>query len=104
MLDNPGLDEGEKAEIRRILAEELIHEQELAEEESRFIELLDHVRDMVLGMNDGLVEILSVTAGLAGAYGNPFYVALSGSVVAIAGALSMGDRCLRGRKGSETGA
>jgi len=41
-------------------------------------------------MNDGLVEILSVTAGLAGAYGSTFYVALSGLVVAIAGALSMG--------------
>jgi len=47
-------------------------------------------RDAVLGMNDGLVEILSVTAGLAGAYGSAFYVALSGLVVAVAGALSMG--------------
>jgi len=90
MLENPDLDEEEEEAIRKILEEELIHEQELAEEESKFKELLDHVRDAVLGMNDGLVEILSVTAGLAGAYGNPFHVALGGLVVAIAGALSMG--------------
>ena len=90
MLESSELDKDEKERIRKILEDELIHEQELAEEESRFKELLDHVRDAVLGMNDGLVEILSVTAGLAGAYGNPFYVALSGLVVAIAGALSMG--------------
>jgi len=90
MISHPELEDSERSEIKRILAEELIHEQELAEEESRFVELLGHIRNMVLGMNDGLVEILSVTAGLAGAYGNPFYVALSGSVVAVAGALSMG--------------
>jgi len=63
----------------------------LAEEELKFTELLNHVRDMVLGMNDGLMEILSVTAGLAGACGDPFMVGLSGLVVAIAGSLSMGD-------------
>jgi len=90
MLENPALNQEEKEVIKRILEEELIHEQELVEEESRFKELLDHVRDAVLGMNDGLVEILSVTAGLAGAYGNPFHVALGGLVVAVAGALSMG--------------
>ena len=90
MLENPALGQEEKEVIKRILEEELIHEQELVEEESRFKELLDHVRDAVLGMNDGLVEILSVTAGLAGAYGNPFHVALGGLVVAVAGALSMG--------------
>lgn len=90
MLERQELDEGERATVRKILEEELVHEQELAEEESRFKELLEHVRDAVLGMNDGLVEILSVTAGLAGAYGDPSHVALGGFVVAVAGALSMG--------------
>ena len=90
MLEDPNISEAEKAEIKKILEDELIHEQELAEEGSRFEKFLDHVRDAVLGMNDSLVEILSVTAGLAGAYGSTFYVALSGLVVAIAGALSMG--------------
>jgi len=90
MLEHPDMAEDEREKLEEILAEELLHEHELAEEESRFTELLNHVRDMVLGMNDGLVETLSVTAGLAGAYGDPFIVGLSGLVVAIAGSLSMG--------------
>jgi len=90
MLEHPDIAEDEREKLKEILVEELLHEHELAEEESRFTDLLSHVRDMVLGMNDGLVEILSVTAGLAGAYGDPFMVGLSGLVVAIAGSLSMG--------------
>jgi VIT1/CCC1 family predicted Fe2+/Mn2+ transporter len=90
MLDSPEVDDSVKGELKRILEDEFIHEQEFAEEESMFKEFTRHVRDAVLGMNDGLVEILSVTAGLAGAYGNPLLVALSGVIVSIAGALSMG--------------
>ena len=90
LLESPELSAEEKAGLRRILEDELVHEQELAEEESRFMKMLDHIRDAVLGMNDGLVEILSVTMGLVGAYGSAFHVALSGLVVAVAGALSMG--------------
>ena len=51
---------------------------------------MNYVSDAILGMSDGLVEVLSVSAGLAGAYGNPFNVALGGLIVVIAGALSMG--------------
>ena len=90
MLGSPELKEDEKNALKKILEDELVHEQELAEEESRFMKMLDHIRDAVLGMNDGLVEILSVTMGLVGAYGSAFHVALSGLVVAVAGALSMG--------------
>ncbi|MEM2906146.1 MAG: VIT1/CCC1 transporter family protein [Candidatus Bathyarchaeia archaeon] len=90
MLDSPDLEEYEARQLRSILEDELVHEQEFAEEESRFGEFLNHVRDAVLGMNDGLVEVLSVTAGLAGIYGDPFPVALGGVTVGVAGALSMG--------------
>ncbi len=62
----------------------------MAEEEETFKDIMDHIRDAVLGMSDGLVEVLSVAAGLAGAYGDPFNVALGGTIVGIAGALSMG--------------
>ena len=51
----------------------------MAEEEEIFRDMknfLDHIRDAVLGMSDGLVEFLSVTAGLAGAYGNSLSVAI----------------------------
>jgi VIT1/CCC1 family predicted Fe2+/Mn2+ transporter len=90
ILDNADLDDYERNSIRNILEDELLHEEEFLEEESRFKEFLDHIRDSVLGMSDGLVEILSVSAGLAGAYGNPLYVALGGLIVGIGGALSMG--------------
>ena len=90
MLENQELNSNEKKALKKILEDELVHEQEFAREESKFEEFLNHVREAVLGMNDGLVEVLSVTAGLAGAYGNPYYVALGGLIVGVAGALSMG--------------
>lgn len=90
VLESPELDNGEREALREILKDELVHEQEFVEEASRFKELLSHIRDAVLGMNDGLVEVLSATAGLAGVYGSPFYMALGGLIVGVAGALSMG--------------
>ncbi|NPA99487.1 MAG: rubrerythrin family protein [Crenarchaeota archaeon] len=89
LLSSPELSEDEKQRLRKILEDELVHEEEFEEEESRLKSFLMHVRDAILGMNDGLVEILSVSAGLAGAYGDPIYVALGGSIVGIGGALSM---------------
>ena len=90
LLESAEVSEEEREGIRRILEEELVHEQELAEEEGALRGFLEHVRDAVLGMNDGLVEVLSVSMGLAGAYGEPRNVALGGLIVGIAGALSMG--------------
>lgn len=80
----------EESSIEEIIADEVFHEDLFVEEETRIRDILDHVRDIVLGMNDGLVEILSVSTGLAGAYGNPYTVALGGLIVGIAGSLSMG--------------
>lgn len=90
MLNSSELTHEEKEGIKKILEDELIHEAELKVIEDRFVGFINHVRDIVLGMNDGLVEILSVSAGLAGAYVNPLYVAIGGSLVGIGGALSMG--------------
>jgi len=90
MLDSGLLNEEEKEGLKKLLEDELVHEEEFMAEESRFKDFIDHVRDAVLGMNDGLVEILSVSAGLAGAYGNPLYVALGGAIVGVSGSLSMG--------------
>ncbi len=90
LLESEDIDDDEKRGLKKILEDELLHEEELAEEESLFQDFIDHVRDAVLGMSDGLVEILSVSAGLAGAYGSPFHVALGSTIVGIAGALSMG--------------
>ncbi|PUA32174.1 MAG: hypothetical protein B7O98_05745 [Zestosphaera tikiterensis] len=90
MLNSTELTPEEKEGIKRILEDELIHEAELEVVEDRLANFIEHVRDIVLGMNDGLVEILSVSAGLAGAYVNPLYVAIGGSLVGVGGALSMG--------------
>ncbi len=90
LLDSPDLSGEEAEKLKKILADELLHEDEFAAEETRLKEFMEHVRDAVLGMSDGVVEILSVSAGLAGAYGNPLNVALGGLIVGIAGSLSMG--------------
>ncbi|MCD6563625.1 MAG: VIT1/CCC1 transporter family protein [Thermoproteales archaeon] len=90
LLESSELSGDEKNSLRKILEDEFVHETEFSYEESRFEEFLEHVRDAILGMNDGLVEILSVTTGLAGAYGSPFYVAIGSLIVGLAGALSMG--------------
>lgn len=51
--------------------------------------ILANVRDVVFGMNDGLVEILAATAGIGAAIQQPYLVLISGSIVAISGTLSM---------------
>jgi VIT1/CCC1 family predicted Fe2+/Mn2+ transporter len=48
------------------------------------------VRDIFLGLNDGLVEILGAVSGFFGAFQSATTVLVAGSMVAVAGALSMG--------------
>ena len=88
-LRHPDLSERERGELRAIVLDEVEHEMTFRRESSKFG--LSNVRDYVLGMNDGLVEILGAVTGLSAIYvGNPLVVALSGLVVGIAGAMSMG--------------
>lgn len=83
------LTEKEKAALRGIIVDEMEHEQSFRDESRRLG--LANVRDFVLGMNDGLVEILGAVAGLTAVYWyNPKIIAISGLIVGIAGALSMG--------------
>jgi len=52
---------------------------------------VENIRDFVLGMNDGLVELLGAVTGLSAVYvHNPKIVGISGLIVGVAGALSMG--------------
>jgi len=88
-LKSDNLTEKEKNILKRIIVDEISHETFFAKEAEKFG--LSNVRDFVLGMNDGLVEILGAVSGLSAVYiNNPFIVAISGSIVGIAGALSMG--------------
>ena len=89
VLASGWLDETDAAQLRHIILDELEHESAFhqASREAG----LSNVRDFVLGMNDGLVEILGAVTGLSAAYpGRPLIVAVSGLIVGVAGALSMG--------------
>jgi len=90
ILEKTGLSEEERRNITEVISDELIHENLLTEEETNLGSLTAYIKDAVLGMNDGLVEILSITTGLVGATGSPMAVAISGLVVGVAGGISMG--------------
>ncbi len=87
---NLNLDEYEKKALENIILDEIAHETIFREKEKTFSKL-SNIRDFVLGMNDGLVEILGAVAGLSAVYAHqPMVVAISGLIVGVAGALSMG--------------
>lgn len=76
--------------IRSILEDEFKHEDTVV---AQLIERKinpEMVRNIFLGFNDGLVEILGAVSGFFGAFGNPVTVLIAASTTAVAGALSMG--------------
>jgi VIT1/CCC1 family predicted Fe2+/Mn2+ transporter len=50
----------------------------------------EKIRNIFLGLNDGLVEILGAVSGFFGAFGSTTMVLIAASTTAVAGALSMG--------------
>ena len=83
------LNEEEKKMLSLIILDELEHEKIFYREKK--VLHVENIRDMVLGMNDGLVEILGAVTGLSAVYTHrPLLVGLSGLIVGVAGALSMG--------------
>lgn len=83
------LTDEEREYVKKIIIDELEHETFFYQEGEKLG--LSNIRDLVLGMNDGLVEILGTVSGLTGVYANnPKIIGISGLVVGIAGALSMG--------------
>ncbi len=51
--------------------------------------IMSHVREIVFGMNDGLVEVLASVAGIVGIYKSNLVAALAGLIIGISGTLSM---------------
>lgn len=83
------LSEEEREILSKIILDELEHERFFYESKKRFH--VENIRDFVLGMNDGLVELLGAVTGLSAVYiHNPKIVGISGLIVGVAGALSMG--------------
>jgi len=44
--------------LKRIIKDELLHEQEIAEKEEAFKDFMEHIRDAVLGMFYGILLML----------------------------------------------
>ena len=88
-IKSPDLTEEERSHLEGVIMDELEHEKVFSR--SKQIFHVENFRDFILGMNDGLVEILGAVTGLSAVYvHNPLMVAVSGLIVGVAGALSMG--------------
>ncbi len=75
--------------LKTIIKDEEAGEQELQDNLNDYSEHFDYIKSIVFGLNDGLVEILAVVAGLAVVATSPFVVVIGGIIVGISGTLSM---------------
>ncbi|PYQ38431.1 MAG: hypothetical protein DMF77_24130 [Acidobacteria bacterium] len=75
--------------VRQILEDEFKHEDMVVSGENDRHINPDKVRNVFLGLNDGLVEILGAVSGFFAAFRNSTAVLAAGFTVAVAGALSM---------------
>jgi VIT1/CCC1 family predicted Fe2+/Mn2+ transporter len=75
--------------LRGILRDEFEHEDAVVtgDDERRINPA--RIRNIFLGLNDGLVEIVGAVSGFFGAFGDPATVLIAGTTTAVAGALSM---------------
>lgn len=76
--------------VRGVLEDELKHEDRVVSELTARKINPDRIRDIFLGLNDGLVEILGAVSGFFGAFGNPVTVLIAATTTAVAGSISMG--------------
>jgi len=77
------------AAVREVLEDEFKHEDAVVMAEGERQISPQRVRDIFLGLNDGLVEILGAVSGFFAALGSATTVLMAASTVAVAGALSM---------------
>jgi VIT1/CCC1 family predicted Fe2+/Mn2+ transporter len=75
--------------VREVLEDEFKHEDMVVTGEAERQISPDRVRNVFLGLNDGLVEILGAVSGFFAAFGSSIAVLAAGFTVAVAGALSM---------------
>ncbi len=75
--------------LRSVLEDEFKHEDTVVTGANELWLSPERVRNIFLGLNDGLVEILGAVSGFFGAFGNSVAVLAAGLTVAVAGALSM---------------
>jgi vacuolar iron transporter family protein len=75
--------------VHRILEDEFKHEEMIVTRLKERIINPDRVRNIFLGVNDGMVEILGAVSGFFASLGQNTLVLIAGLTTAIAGALSM---------------
>ncbi|MBI5411219.1 MAG: VIT1/CCC1 transporter family protein [Nitrospirae bacterium] len=75
--------------LESILLDEFKHEDVLVTQLTERRINPEKIRNIFLGLNDGLVEILGAVSGFFGAFGDAVTVLIAASTTAVAGALSM---------------
>ena len=75
--------------LRGILMDEFKHEDVLVTELTKRKINPERIRNIFLGLNDGLVEILGAVSGFFGAFGSATMVLIAALMTAVAGSLSM---------------
>ena len=82
-------DERLRLALREVLEDEFKHEDATVGAEADRRINPDRIRNIFLGLNDGLVEIVGAVSGFFAAFGDPVTVLMAGLTVGVAGALSM---------------
>ena len=77
------------AAVRGILKDEFQHEDAVVTRLKERILNPDRVRNIFLGLNDGMVEILGAVSGFFASFGQSRLVLIAGLTTAVAGSLSM---------------
>jgi len=78
-----------KERLGNIIKDEREHEETFKNELIRIEDKLEWNRNVIYSMSDGLVEVLAALAGLSAVISDHIYVAISGMVVGLGGAMSM---------------
>ncbi len=76
--------------VREVLEDEFKHEDAVVTGLGKPTIHPEQIRNILLGLNDGLVEILGAVSGFFAAFGNAATVLVAASTVSVAGAISMG--------------
>jgi VIT1/CCC1 family predicted Fe2+/Mn2+ transporter len=82
-------DDARGAAVRTILEDEFKHEDAVVTSTAEPRLNPERVRNIFLGLNDGLIEILGAVSGFFAAFGSATTVLMAATTVAAAGALSM---------------
>ncbi|HUC38618.1 MAG TPA: VIT1/CCC1 transporter family protein [Candidatus Acidoferrum sp.] len=89
IVRDEGLSTKESSLIKKVRHSEETEEERLEGSIVGHSRIFKNIRDVMFGMNDGLVELLAVAVGLAAALQASVLIFLAGFIVAISGTLSM---------------